>query len=121
MIHLCRVYQSAEAPPGQHFLVDRLWPRGVKKQTLGDCLWLKDLAPSDALRQWFAHDPARWEAFCAKYATELNNHQSVWQPLLDAARKGDVTLFYAAKDTAHNNAVALQHYLQTHLPRGRHH
>ncbi len=77
--------------------------------------WLKEVAPSQALRQWFAHDPAKWEEFQRRYRAELDSHPEAWKPLLEAARQGDVTLLYSARDTEHNNAIVLKEYLQKHL------
>jgi len=77
--------------------------------------WLKDLAPSAALRRWFGHDPAKWEAFRQRYFAELDDKSEALQPLVEATRRGPVTLLYSARATAHNNAVALQQYLEAHL------
>jgi uncharacterized protein YeaO (DUF488 family) len=93
-------------------LVDRLWPRGVKKQSLRLAGWLKEVAPSDALRKWFAHDPAKWQEFQRRYFAQLEENPKGWQPILRAAREGRVTLLFSAKDTEHNNAVALQTFLE---------
>jgi uncharacterized protein YeaO (DUF488 family) len=92
-------------------LVDRLWPRGVKKEALRLDGWVRDVAPSDALRRWFNHDPARWDGFRTRYFSELDHRPDALKPILDAARKAPVTLLFAAKDTEHNNAVALRDYL----------
>jgi uncharacterized protein YeaO (DUF488 family) len=95
------------------FLVERLWPRGMKKAAM--CLddWLKDVAPSHGLRHWFAHDPTKWEVFQHRYFTELDSKPEVWRPLLEAAQQGTVSLLYSARDREHNNAVALQRYLES--------
>jgi uncharacterized protein YeaO (DUF488 family) len=77
--------------------------------------WLKEAAPSDALRKWFAHDPRKWAAFRRQYARELDAHPKAWQPLFKAACKGNITLLYSARDTEHNNAAALQSYLERRL------
>ncbi|GIV79016.1 DUF488 domain-containing protein [Litorilinea aerophila] len=115
MITVKRVYEAPAADDGQRFLVDRLWPRGVKKDELRLDGWLKEVAPSDALRKWFGHDPARWEEFQQRYFAELEANPDAWQPLLTAARQGDVTLLYSARDEAHNNAVALKAFLERYL------
>ncbi|MFQ5932980.1 MAG: DUF488 domain-containing protein [Nitrospiraceae bacterium] len=115
MIKAKRVYDPPSSRDGRRFLVDRLWPRGIKRDTLARVEWLKDVAPSDALRRWFAHDASRWNTFQRRYAAELNRHPEVWRPLLEAARQGDITLLYSARDSAHNNAVALKGYLETKL------
>ena len=109
------MYERAQASDGTRFLVDRLWPRGIKKEELKMETWLKDVAPSPELRKWFAHDPARWQEFQKRYRAELKANPDSWQPLLDAARRGDVTLLYSARDTEHNSAVLLQEFLEDHL------
>lgn len=111
MIHTKRVYDPPARGDGTRFLVERLWPRGIKKQELDATAWLKDVAPSTELRQWFAHDPAKWSAFKRKYFAELDKAETAWKPILQAARRGNVTLLYSARDTEHNNAVALKAYL----------
>ncbi len=116
MIRVRRVYEAEGTGEGRRFLVERLWPRGIKKENLHMDAWLKDVAPSQALRQWFGHDPAKWDEFQERYRAELDSHPETWQPLLDAARQGDVTLLYSARDTEHNNAIALKEYLQKLLP-----
>ena len=111
-----RVYEPAAPDDGARLLVDRLWPRGVKREALSLHLWLKEVAPSPALRRWFGHDPARWNEFQRRYFAELDGKPQTWQPILEAARKGNVTLLYAARDPAHNHAVALREYL---IPKGK--
>jgi len=108
-----RVYDKPAAQDGARYLVHRLWPRGVKKEALRLEGWLKQVAPSDALRRWFAHDPKRWEEFRGRYFAELNANAAAWKPLLKAAGRGRVTLLFGARDEQHNNAVALQAYLRT--------
>jgi uncharacterized protein YeaO (DUF488 family) len=115
MIHVKRVYDTAESNDGAQYLVDRIWPRGIKKEVLRLTDWLKDLAPSDGLRRWFGHDPAKWDEFQRRYFAELDRNRKAWQPLLEAARRGNVTLLYGARDTQHNNAVALKVYLEKQL------
>jgi uncharacterized protein YeaO (DUF488 family) len=109
-IEIARVY-DADLPAGRRFLVDRVWPRGVRKEDLGLEAWLKDLAPSTELRRWFGHDPGRWEEFRRRYTAELAAHPDAWRPLLEAARGGDVVLLFAAKDADRNNAVVLRDHL----------
>lgn len=111
MIQLKRVYDAPEDHDGVRFLVERLWPRGVKKSSLSIEVWLKDVAPSTELRQWFGHDPARWNEFRQRYLAELKKCPDAWRPILDAARHGTVTLVYSSHDTEHNNAVALREFL----------
>lgn len=115
MIRIKRAYEDAAAEDGTRVLVDRLWPRGVSKERIRIAFWAKDVAPSAALRAWFGHDPARWDAFQRRYVAELTANPAAWQPILDATRLGDVTLVYGAKDTAHNDAVVLQRFLQARL------
>ncbi|MCI0453977.1 MAG: DUF488 family protein [Candidatus Dadabacteria bacterium] len=115
MIKIRRVYDSSDKDEGLGFLIDRLWPRGVKKGTLQMEGWLKDAAPSDALRRWFKHDPKKWDKFRHRYFAELDSKREVWQPLLKAARKGTITLLYSARDREHNNALALKEYLKSKL------
>lgn len=120
MIHLKRAYEEAEAADGARYLVDRLWPRGQTKAALKIDEWLKDVAPGDALRRWFNHDPQRWNEFRKRYFAELDSKPDTWAALVNAARKGSITLVYSAKDIQHNNAVALAEYLSAHMgKRGR--
>jgi len=107
-----RVYEPAAAGDGYRVLIDRLWPRGLKKEAVPLDLWAKELAPSTALRQWFGHEPARWDAFRARYAAELEAVAEHWQPLAQRARRQTVTLLYGARDEAHNNAVALKAHME---------
>ena len=115
MIKLKRVYESMGNDDGKKFLVERLWPRGVKKTALANAVWLKDVAPSTELRKWFGHDPKKWEDFQRRYRVELKEHQAVLGSILEAARRGTVTLLYSSHDTEHNNAVVLRDYLQRKL------
>lgn len=115
MIRLERAYDAETRKDGRRFLVERLWPRGVKKTDLKIEGWLKDVAPSTALRKWFNHDPAKWEEFRRRYFAELNANPEAWHPLVAAAREGTVTLVYSSHDTEHNNAVALEDFLDQHL------
>lgn len=110
-----RVYEPAARSDGARFLVERLWPRGIKKTELQMDGWLKDVAPSNELRKWFHHDPAKWGEFQKRYHAELDAHPEAWQPLLEAASHGPVTLLFSSRDTEHNNAVALNEYLHKYL------
>jgi uncharacterized protein YeaO (DUF488 family) len=110
-IRLKRVYETPEAADGTRILVERLWPRGTRKEDAHLDAWLKETAPSTELRRWFGHDPARWDAFRARYAAELDAAPAAWQPILLAARAGPVTLLFSSRDLEHNNAVALKAYL----------
>lgn len=110
-ISIKRVYLPAEDSDGYRVLVDRLWPRGIKKENAKIDLWAKALAPSAELRKWFNHIPERFEEFSKKYVEELKANPEV-APILDAIRQHDkVTLLYGAKDEQHNNAVVLLHLL----------
>lgn len=111
MIRVKRVYDPPSSRDGIRFLVERLWPRGMKKADLRMEDWLKEAAPSSELRRWFGHAPQRWEEFRRRYFLELEKKPEVWEPIRKAARRGDVTLLYSARDTEHNNAVALKEYV----------
>lgn len=115
LIRIKRVYEPPSPDDGLRFLVDRLHPRGIKKDALKIEGWLKEADPSDALRKWFTHDVSRWEEFCQRYIAELDSHPGAWYPLLEAARNGSVTLLFASRDLEHNNAVVLKSYLEGHL------
>jgi uncharacterized protein YeaO (DUF488 family) len=106
-----RIYEPASKTDGYRVLVDRLWPRGVKKEDAALDVWAKELAPSTALRNWFGHDPARWEGFRHRYAGELDELASFWRPLVVHAERHRVTLLYGARDEEHNQALALKMYL----------
>jgi uncharacterized protein YeaO (DUF488 family) len=110
-----RVYEGANRTDGVRFLVERLWPRGIKKENLKMKAWLKDVAPSPELRKWFAHDPEKWAEFKKRYRAELKSNPEAWKPILDAAKQGDVTLLYSARDTEHNSALLLKKFLETHM------
>jgi uncharacterized protein YeaO (DUF488 family) len=115
MLKIKRIYEPAEASDGTRFLVERLWPRGVKKEELKMGAWLKDVAPSASLRRWFAHDTLKWDEFQGRYRTELNNHPDAWKPIREAVGNGEVTLLYSARDTEHNSAIVLKSFLEEHL------
>ena len=114
-IQVKRVQEPPAPGDGARFLVDRLWPRGVKKESLRLNGWLRAAAPSEELRRWFKHDPVKWPEFRRAYFAELDPHPAVWQPILDAAERGPVTLLFSAHDTRHNNAVALAEYVNPRL------
>lgn len=117
IITIKRVYVKAAHAEGMRILVDRLWPRGLGKDKAAVDLWLKSVAPSDALRQWFDHDPAKWDAFQHRYFAELDAApEAVGELRAQLARHQHITLLYAAKDEAHNNAVALRSFLRRHEP-----
>lgn len=107
-----RVYERRSRADGYRVLVDALWPRGVAKKDAAIDLWLKEVAPSEKLRRWFAHDPARWTEFRARYFRELDGRKGSLEPLVERARRGRVTLVYGAKEERCNNAAALKEYLE---------
>ncbi len=109
-----RIYDKAEIVDGRRVLVDRLWPRGVKKSTSNIDLWMKDVAPSDDLRKWFDHDPAKWIEFKKKYKKELEGNKA-FETLLNMVKESDITLIYASKDDEHNNALALSEFIKEAL------
>ena len=115
MIRVKRVYEKPAASDGQRFLVDRLWPRGVKKQELKLAAWAKDAAPSDALRK-FAHQSGDWTEFRRRYFAELKANPDAWTPLAEAARRGDVTLLFSSRNVEQNNATVLREFLLEKLP-----
>ncbi len=115
MIQIKRAYDAADASDGVRFLVDRLWPRGLKKEALHIKAWSKDVAPSNELRNWYHHDLEQWDEFRRRYFKELEKNPSAWQPLLEAARHGAVTLLYSSKQLERNNAVALKEFLTSRL------
>jgi uncharacterized protein YeaO (DUF488 family) len=117
MIRIKRVYEPVGGTGEPRFLVERLWPRGLKKAALHMTGWIKEVAPSHALRRWFNHDPAKWHEFQRRYRNELEGKPEPWQPLLQAARKGDITLLFSAHDLEHNNAIVLKVYLDERLKR----
>ncbi len=117
-IQVKRVYDAAAADDGWRVLVDRVWPRGLSKAQVRADAWLKDVAPSTALRQWFAHDRAKWDEFVQRYTAELNANPEALEPLRVAARRGRLTLLYGARDSEYNQAVALRAYLLVHGRQG---
>jgi uncharacterized protein YeaO (DUF488 family) len=110
-IGLARAYDPPGDGEGKRFLVDRVWPRAVAKDALRIEAWLRDVAPGTALRQWFGHDPSRWDEFVKRYRAELDANAAAWQPLAEAAQHGPVTLVYGARDRERNQAVVLRDYL----------
>ncbi|HWV56431.1 MAG TPA: DUF488 family protein [Longimicrobiales bacterium] len=115
MIRIKRTYDPPARDDGQRFLVERLWPRGMKKEELVHDGWLKDVAPSTELRKWFGHRVERWPEFEQRYRKELDARPEAWQPILDAAKRGNVTLLYSARDTEHNGAIVLRDYLESRI------
>lgn len=115
MIQLKRVYERKGSQDGARFLIERLWPRGVRKADLPMNSWQKEAGPSDQLRKWFSHDPEKWAEFRRRYFAELKERPEALEPILKAAEHGTVTLLYSSQDTEHNNAVALKSYLEAKL------
>ena len=114
MIKVKRVYEKPERDDGWRVLVDRLWPRGMKKEAAHLDAWLKEVAPSDALRKWFGHDPEKWGEFQKKYRVELSKQKELIAELKQMEKqKGTLTLLFGAKDQEHNQAVALAAVLRT--------
>lgn len=108
LVGIKRIYAPVAEGDGYRILVDRLWPRGVSKVAARIDLWMRDIAPSTALRQWFNHDPAKWEEFCERYRTELREQQPLLDTVRQQAKEGPVTLVYSARDERFNQAVVLQ-------------
>ena len=111
MITIKRIYDQPDPQDGRRGLVDRLWPRGLAKEKARVDDWLKEIAPSEELRKWFGHDPGKWEEFRRRYREELRAHGELLEQLRERAKKGRVTLLFAARDAEHNNAVVLQELL----------
>ena len=111
MIHIKRAYEPSARGDGRRLLVERLWPRGMRKEALLLDAWVKDVAPSTELRKWFSHRVDRWSEFQRRYRRELSAHRDAWSPILEASRRGPVTLVYSAHDPEHNAAVVLRDYL----------
>jgi uncharacterized protein YeaO (DUF488 family) len=118
MIRIKRAYDAPARSDGRRILVERLWPRGMKKETLAADAWIKEVAPSTQLREWFGHRVERWEGFRRRYRAELDANPAAWKPILEAATPGTVTLLYSAHDTVHNGAVVLREYLGDRAKRG---
>jgi len=114
-IRLKRAYEPPARADGARILVERLWPRGVGKEALALDLWLKDIAPSPGLRQWYGHEPSRFEEFVRRYHAELEAQPEAVAALLAAAARGRLTLLYSARDETRNQAVALREYLLSRL------
>ncbi len=108
MVKIKRIYDPPSEDDGVRILVDRLWPRGISKEAAAIDEWERDIAPSDELRKWFSHDPAKWQEFRKRYVSELRKNPEVVSKLRTLAKKGPLTLLFAAKDVAHNNAVVLR-------------
>jgi uncharacterized protein YeaO (DUF488 family) len=110
-IHIKRIYEPPKASDGTRILVDRLWPRGLARDEARIDAWIKDAAPSDALRRWYSHDPEKWPEFRARYIAELKHNPAVVELHSMAAKSKTLTLLFAAKDNLRNNATVLQEFL----------
>jgi uncharacterized protein YeaO (DUF488 family) len=119
MIRIKRTYEPSAHGDGRRILVERLWPRGMKKEALDMDAWMKDVAPSTTLRQWFGHRVERWDEFRRRYRQELRANREAWSPILAASKRGTVTLLYSAHDLEHNGAVVLREYLTERKPARR--
>jgi uncharacterized protein YeaO (DUF488 family) len=110
-IQIKRVYEKPRADDGKRILIDRLWPRGLTKEKAKIDIWLKNIAPSTHLRQWFGHDPTKWNEFKKRYYEELKENKETVTELMEQVKKGKTMLVYGAKDQEHNDAVVLKEYL----------
>lgn len=115
MIKLKRAYEPSAAADGARFLVERLWPRGIRKSELPLTEWVKEVAPSTELRRWFGHDPRKWPEFRRRYVAELRNHEPAVEHLVAVARQRPMTLVYSARDTEHNAAIVLRDHIARKL------
>jgi uncharacterized protein YeaO (DUF488 family) len=111
-VNIKRVYEEPKKSDGKRILVDRLWPRGLRKAEVKVDLWLKEIAPSTALRKWFSHEPSKWEEFKKRYSVELEKKYEQISLLEREVSEGKVTLVYGAKDQEHNGAVVLREFLE---------
>lgn len=110
-IQIKRIYEPASKTDGYRILVDRLWPRGIKKETAPFDKWLKEIAPSTNLRKWFNHEPEKWTSFCEKYYAELNGSAALGELLFYIREHKNVTLLFSSRDEQHNHALALQQFI----------
>jgi uncharacterized protein YeaO (DUF488 family) len=117
LIHVKRVYDAPSPEDGFRILVDRLWPRGLKKEKAQVDLWLKDIAPSNILRKWYGHDPEKWDEFRKRYSKELEDQSKAVQTVLALLRQGSVTLLFSSRELHINNAFALKEYLESQTGR----
>jgi uncharacterized protein YeaO (DUF488 family) len=111
MIKIRRIYDRPESDDGFRILVDRIWPRGLKKNDVKIDVWQKDIAPSTSLRKWFNHDQKKWNEFKSHYYEELKDKQEIIKVFLEKAKEGTITLLYSSKEEQYNNAIALKEYL----------
>jgi uncharacterized protein YeaO (DUF488 family) len=118
MIKIKRIYKAPAKDDGFRILVDRLWPRGLTKEKAKVDLWLKEIAPSDQLRKWYAHDPRKWIEFRKKYFKDLDVKRELVNQIVQEMNEGNVTLLFSSKEEKINNAVALKEYIIEHKKRG---
>lgn len=116
-IRVKRVYDPVEPDDGARYLVERLWPRGMTREALQLTAWVRDIAPSDALRRWYGHDPVKWPEFRERYRAELAQKPDLWCPLLEQARVSTITLLYSTRERQRNSAVVLAEFLTEQLQR----
>lgn len=112
MLKVKRIYDPPSRGDGRRIYIDRLWPRGMKKEDAKMDEWLKEISPSDALRKWFSHDPGKYSEFKRRYAKELEDKSEILKRIKNEAKKKNVTLLFSAKDTVHNNATAMKELLK---------
>ncbi len=115
MLKIKRVYDPSSKDDGKRILIDRLWPRGLKKESAKIDEWMKDVAPSTELRKWYGHDPEKWDGFKRRFFSELERQQGPVDDIIEAARKGTVTLLFGSKEERYNNAVALKEYIEARM------
>jgi uncharacterized protein YeaO (DUF488 family) len=115
LIQLKRIYEQSSDQNGLRVLVDKLWPRGLRKNEVRLDIWLKEIAPDDELRKWFFHDPDKWEEFRKRYLKELEQNEEYVQKLIEKAKETDLILLYAAKNERFNNAIVLKEYIESRL------
>ena len=115
MIRLKRIYEQSSNQDGIRVLVDKLWPRGLRKNEARIDIWFKEIAPDDELRKWFSHDPKKWEEFRKRYLKELKENEECVQKIIEKAKETDLTLLYAAKNERFNNAIVLKEYIESRL------
>ena len=111
LIQTKRIYETQQADDGFRVLIDRLWPRGIRRENADVDVWAKEIAPSAELRKWFDHEPNKFGRFQSKYRNELDNNRDALSTIIENAGGADITLLYAARDTRYNHAVVLQKYL----------
>ncbi|MCL5024252.1 MAG: DUF488 domain-containing protein [Nitrospirae bacterium] len=112
MVKIKRIYEPPSRSDGKRVYVDRLWPRGLRKEQAHFDEWIRDISPSDELRKWFGHDPSKWQEFRSRYKAEMKTRKDFIEKLRDYSEKGTVTLLYSAKDEEHNNALVIKEVIE---------